>query len=443
MPRNGQQKTIPEINERLRKGEAVVMTAMEFKREVRNGRRFRVRDVDVVTTATRGTMSGTSAMLVVPLSERAAGSRIERIWLNGVPCIPGTAPADEAGRAEIVVYGTAESRDFRGNYGGGHLLRNIVEGCTIEAEAVTEQGRAVNTSFTAGDLGFARLYSFRNAFQNYNAFANIKNHRSYRENRRSIFACRPLPALKGMSFAGCGELNPLENDPHGRVFRAGMKILVNKAPGIIVGYGTRSSPQRRNLSVTADMSGMDPEFMGGFRTSSGVEIINSIAVPVPVIDREVLNDLSRALDENIPLFISDIGDRLPLGNITYGDVWSGAALEVEFDPDRCISCSFICQAEYYCPMQAISWKDKTIDRRLCFSCGACISNCLGGAFHGKGEAPMGNMGMIRAFDTEIPVLFRQSNRHRAEVLATYLKDLMLGRGFFLNDSESNLRHWHT
>ena len=85
-------KTIADINERLKKGEAMVMTAMEFKREVRNGYKFKVSDVDVVTTGTRACMSGTSAMVVIPVSEQGVFDRAEKIWLNGVPCFPGCRP---------------------------------------------------------------------------------------------------------------------------------------------------------------------------------------------------------------------------------------------------------------------------------------------------------------------------------------------------------------
>jgi len=228
-----QTKTISEINEKLLRGEAVVMTAMEFKREVRSGYKFRVSDVDVVTTATRGLMSGTSAMVVVPFGGRGTFRQADKIWLNGVPCLPGMGAGGGSGTVDTVIYGTAESIDCEGRYGGGHLMRDIVEGKEIHAEVLTDEGKTITASFTLDDLTFARMYSFRNAFQNYYAFANIKNHVSYRENMRSIFSCRSLPVMRGLSCAGSGELNPLENDPYARVIRAGMKILVNKAPGVV------------------------------------------------------------------------------------------------------------------------------------------------------------------------------------------------------------------
>ncbi|MBU0465722.1 MAG: methanogenesis marker 16 metalloprotein [Proteobacteria bacterium] len=437
-----QKQTISEINEKLKNGEAVIMTAMEFKKEVRDGRKFKVTDVDVVTTATRGIMSGTSAMLVLPIAEKGTFKRLEKIWLNGVPCFSGSDAYIDSGMVDTVVYGTQESRDYAGHYGGGHLLRDIVEGKEIQIECLTSEGKTIYNCFTLSQLKFARIYSFRNDFQNYYGFANIKNLSSYRENPHSIFSCRPLPVLRGMGMSGSGELNPLENDPHSRIFRAGMKILVNKSPGVVIGYGTRSNPKMRAISVAADMVNMDPEFMGGFKTGNGVEVINSIAVPFPILNQNILDDLSRYLDENIPLHLADIGDRIPLIDLKYSDIWSSAKLEVEFDPDRCIYCSFQCSAEYYCPMGAISWKDKTINDILCFGCGACTANCLGGAFMGKGDVPKGRIGQVHAFDTDIPVIFRQSNRFRSQKLAEYLKEIM-GKGeFFLNDSDMELKHWN-
>ena len=435
-------KTIAEINEKLRNGDAVVMTAMEFKKEVRNGYKFKVSDVDVVTTATRAIMSGTSAMLVIPVAAPGTFARAERMMLNGVPCFTGSHPVDGTGKVDTVIFGTEESLDFSGRYGGGHVLRDIVEGKEIEVECITTEGKTILSSFTMKDLEFARLYNFRNNYQNYMAFANIKNHRSYRENPTSIFACRPMPRLKGVTASGSGELNPLENDRRAKVLTAGMKILVNKVQGTLIGYGTRSEPEKRALSLSADMFGMDPEFMGGFKTSFGVEVTNGIAVPFPITDADVIDDLSWCLDENIALKIADIGDRIPVVNATYADLWKDARLEVEFLPERCVYCSFQCPAEYYCPMGAISWRKKEIDQTLCVACGACTANCLGGAFVGKGDVPRGRISDIHFLERDVPVLFRQSNRFRARILAQYLKELMDDGGFLLNDSTLEMKHWN-
>lgn len=436
------QKSIHQINQKLKKGEAVVMTAMEFKKEVRSGYKFKVSDVDVVTTGTRAVMSGTSAMLVIPVAEKGAFKRAEKMWLNGVPSYPTSSPVEGTGLVDTVIYGTQESRDNHGRYGGGHVLRDLVEGKSIEVECLTSDRKTLYSSFTLDQLKFARIYSFRNSYQNYMAFTNVKNHKSYRENPKSIFSCRPIPLLRGLTMSGSGEMNPVENDIYNQVIRPGLNILVNGAPGVIIGYGTRATPGMRCLSVAADMHKMDHQFLGGFNTSYGVEVTNGLAVPFPIVNQQVLDGLSECLDENIPLRIGDIGDRVPLTEVKYADIWEGAKLEVEFDPERCICCSFQCPAEYYCPMGAISWREKTIDDSRCVACGACTANCLGGAFMGKGDKPRGRIGTVHAFDADLPVIFRQSNRYRAEMLAGMLKDLMENREFLLTETDLNCRLWN-
>jgi putative methanogenesis marker 16 metalloprotein len=436
MPR--EQKTVAEINEKLRSGEAVVMTAMDFKREVRAGRRFTVDDVDVVTTGTRGVMSGTSAMLALPLDVKTAD--IRRLVMNGVPCIPVSRPEDGEGLVDAVLYGTAESLDYFGRYGGGHVLRELVEGKEVEVECLLHGGGSRLTKVSLGQMPFARLYNFRNDFQNYTAFGNFKNMPSYLKRPTSIFSCRPLPQFRGMGAIGSGELNPLQNDPKRITVREGTGIIVNGVPGVVVSYGTRSAPAKPCLFVASDMHGMQPEFMGGFKTSFGVEVITSIGIPFAITSQDVLDGLAGCLDDSVPMPVADIGDRVPLFYSNYGEIWNGARLRVEFDPERCICCSFQCAAEYYCPMGAISWKDKTLDQDLCFACGACTGNCPGGAFKGMDDVPRGRIGQVRVAGHDVPVIFRQSNRYRSELMATYLRDIILKGGFLLTDSQTLLKH---
>ncbi len=435
----GDKKSIAEINEKLKKGQAVVMTAMGFKKEVRSGYRFKVSDVDVVTTGTRGTMSGTSAMLVMPLDRNGRNRSIRDLRLNGVPCLPYANPENAPGLVDVVIYGTTESYDFPGRYGGGHVLRDLVEGREIEIECINGDGKSTFSKITLDRLRFARLYNFRNDYQNYFAFTNVKNSPVYLHNPASIFSCRPIPLLKGLTVSGSGELNPVENDMYRKVLRSGTRIILNGAPGVIVSHGTRSSKSKLALFVAGDLFGMDSQFMGGFKTSFAVEVTNGIAIPFPITCQEVINGLSVCLDEKIPLTVADLSDRLGLLNITYGDIWKNAKLEIEFDPDRCICCSFQCAAEYYCPMGAISWKDKKIDETLCFACGACTSNCLGGAFKGKGDSPRGCVGMVSICDRNVPIIFRQSNRFRSEKLAAHLKEVMERGEFLLTNSDLELK----
>lgn len=426
-------RTIAEINARLARGEAVVMTAMEFKDEVRMGRRFALGDVDVVTTATRAVMSGTSAFLGLALD---AGLPARRLWLNGVP---GLVAGQGDGQVDVAVHGTAESRDFPAGYGGGHLFRDLVAGKAVEVEWESSDGRTHVRSLGLAELPFARIYSYRNAYRNYSAFTNARNRRSYREHPNTIFANRPLPFMAALTVSGSGELNPLANDPSLRAIHAGTRVLMNKVEGVVVGSGTRASSHGPNLSIVADLRGMDPEYMGGFKTRHGMEVTNSVAIPIPVLDETVLEGLVRCLDETLPMDIADLSDRVPFAEATYADVWRDAALWVAFDGDRCICCSFQCPAEHFCPTGAISWREKRIDQSLCVACGACTANCPGGAFSGREREPRGRIGETSLAGRTLPITYRLSNRRRVLELATYLKERLVERSFRLADAGLPIR----
>ena len=251
---NGQTKTIAEINAKLAKGEAVVMTAMELKARVRGGEKLSVADVDVVTTATRGVMSGTAAMLSLPIGEE--NTKPEEVLINGVPCLPQFRTRD--GFTPVLINGTEESVENHGHYGGGHVLRTLVERKPVEI-AWKLHGKTVRTVATLDEFASARLYTTRNAFQNYMGFTNVKNADSYVNNPASIFSCRPIPPLKGMTSIGSGEVNPGENDHSRQIIRPGIRVLVNGAVGLIAGYGTRASAEQICLSTVADMKDMDPQ----------------------------------------------------------------------------------------------------------------------------------------------------------------------------------------
>lgn len=422
-------KTIAEINRRLQRGEAVVLTAHEIKEEARRGHNFGVEDVDVVTTGSRGPMSGTAAALSFPVGGWRGNGGPTRVWMNGVPAFPrpGTDEGEEA--IDVVVYGTAASRYEPRRYGGGHLFRDLVEGKAIHVEISAEGRRSIRRTVTIHDFTFARLYNVRNAFRNYMAFANFKGNVPL----ETIFGFRSMGPETGITVVGSGEINPLQNDPQLRVIRLGSRILVNGAQGLVVGGGTLSSPARPNLSVVADMFEMDPEYMGGFITDGGVEVITGIAVPIPILDGATLDGVLEARDETIPLPVADISDRLPFTETTYAEVWRGPDIEIRYDPARCVTCSLACVAEHYCPVGAISWREKRHDDSLCLACGACTVTCVGGAF-------TADLGQLTVDGRKVPITFRQSDRRRGMKIAELLKERMRRGEFLLGDLGERIEH---
>ena len=417
-------QTHSEILNKIERGEAVVMTAEEVSLLVESGDKSRLKDVDVVTTGTRAVMSGTYAILSFPVARPASFLRAKKVWINGISAQVGPCPNENLGVLDLVIYGTAHSRD-RPNYGGGHLFRDLVEKKTALVEVETDDGRSILAEVGLDEMPYARIYGSRHAFKNYSAFVNPGE-----KPVNTIFHARGFdPHCRGATFSGCGQINPLKNDPLLETIGIGTRILLNGAEGFVLGTGTRSIRERPNLSGFADMHQMSAEYMGGFATSAGPECICSWAVPIPVTSPTILEEIAR-LDRDIALPVNDINTRTTIGEASYGDVWQGVDLEVEFDPQLCQGCKQ-CRVMKACPMKAVSFDlgeaHAHRDESLCFHCGLCVSECPNGAFH----CHMGAIRLKTALGKikTIPVVLRQSDKLRALKLAKELKRRILDGSF--------------
>ena len=85
-------RTINEINQKIKKGKATVLTAEEISNLVREGETPQFNDVDVVTTGTCGVMSGTAAIFHIKVGEPDSFKNAGKITLNGVPGFPWPFP---------------------------------------------------------------------------------------------------------------------------------------------------------------------------------------------------------------------------------------------------------------------------------------------------------------------------------------------------------------
>ncbi len=400
MPR----RTIAEINEKITEGNVVVCTASEFCDMVRAD--ADVRDVDVVTSGTKGIMSGTYATLSFEATEPNVFETARAVSLNDVPALVGPCPNERLGWLDLMVFGTAVSRSDR-KYGGGHLFRDIITGKSIEFEVITSSERHLDGQVTLDEMQFATLSATRNVFKNYSAFVNPNEGCV-----RSIFSATCLEGpFKEASFCGCGEINPLEKDPELETIGIGTKALFNGAVGYITGVGTRSSARRPNLSGFAQLKGMEPRYVGGFNTSAGPDVVCSWAIPIPIINQRVLENAKRT-DKDIPLPIADVNGRQTIGYARYSDVWKKRRSTVAFRRKACRSCEH-CDVEDCCPTGAFA-ATRGINRHACVRCGACLVACPGGAFAGE-------LGSILLDGMQIPVTLRQSDRHNAERLTRELK----------------------
>ncbi len=252
------EKSVSLINRKIGEGKALVFSDRELVDEIRAGHRIRVSDIDVVTTAWDAVIAGTAVMLCVPVSKRGVFTRAAKIWLNGVPGFPGPAPNERLGVVDTLVFAEQPSRDRQADYKGARLFVDILKKVRVDVECLSEEGDTYRSAFTIDQLQFARMFV-------YNCFLDGL----------------PVNAQK-KEYTRSRHLAPIT---------AGSKILLNRAPGVVIGSGTRSTPERRALSLSAEMFEMDPDVMTGAAGRAGGGITNSIALAIPVLAEEGLEDL--------------------------------------------------------------------------------------------------------------------------------------------------------
>jgi putative methanogenesis marker 16 metalloprotein len=413
-------RSIEEINEKIKGGNVTVLTAEEVSRLVREDNPPVAEDVDVVTTGTCGIMSGTAAVLHVPVAKPGIFKKAKKIFLNGVPGFPGPCPNEWLGSVDMIIYGTSHSI-YDNKYGGGFLFKDLVGGQEIEVEMESTDGDIIKSKTNINEIGTAQMIGTRMAFKNYNSFTNPSE-----EIVSSIFHAIDMNGpFNGISISGCGQLNPLQNDPLMKTICSGAKVLLNGSEGIIIGPGTRSNSEKPNMMITADMKQMDAHYLGGFKTGAGPEIFDSVAAAIPILNEDILKQ-TFIQNNDIKLPVADIrGRHNILGFTNYGEVWEGSDERPVYHPENCLDCE-TCIVRERCPTNAYT---NTLNTKRCFGCGMCAYSCPNNAF-------TMNSGSV-VFDVDdksidLPIICRQSDIKRARELTANLKKRIENGNFILN-----------
>ncbi len=165
-------KTVEEINQKIKDGDVVVVTAAEMTQIVReSGAEEAAREVDVVTTGTFGAMCSSGAFLNFGHSDPPI--KMAKTYLNGVEAYSGLAAVD----AYIGAGQPNRNPDIGFNYGGAHVIEDLIRGKNIELSAesygtdcypLTE----VKTEINIEKLNQAVMINPRNCYQNYAAATN-------------------------------------------------------------------------------------------------------------------------------------------------------------------------------------------------------------------------------------------------------------------------------
>ena len=321
-------KTFQEINDRIKRGEAVVMTAEEVSAMGKTHSAAQVAEkVDVVTTATFGPMC--SSGMIINTGHANPPIRMEKATLNGVPVFSGIAAVD-------LYIGATETHPENPAYGGAHVIEDLLAGKDVELEAFAKGTdcyplKHIKTTINRNNLNEMVMFNPRNAYQNYPVAVNLSNRIKY------TYMGSLLPKLGNANYSTSGELSPLLNDPEMRTIGMGTRIFLGGTSGYISWYGTQFKSDAElnefgvpvsnaaTLAVIGDGFQMNPSFIkAAYYEKYGVSMFVGIGVPIPVLDEEMA---ARVMirNEQITTRILDYGDpdHLELGRTNYKELMSG------------------------------------------------------------------------------------------------------------------------
>lgn len=335
------EKSLSEINAKIKSGKVVVMTAEEVIPLVREkGLRQTAAEVDVVTTGTFGIMCSSGAYFNFGHSKPRM--KMSKVWLNDVNAYAGLAAVDAfIGATEVREndpLNNIHPGEFR--YGGGHVIHDLVAKKPVNLRAVAYgtdcyPRKEINTVITIDDLNQAVLFNPRNSYQNYNVAVNLSD--------KTIYTYMGIlkPRLGNANYSTSGQLSPLFKDPYLRTIGIGSRIFLGGGIGYVAWEGTQHCPGITSLpgggkliaggtlAVIGDLKQMQPEWLlGASILGYGTSLTVGLGIPIPVLDEEVLYWAAMS-DEEIYAPVVDYGYSYPEGNprtighVTYAQLKSG------------------------------------------------------------------------------------------------------------------------
>jgi uncharacterized protein (DUF39 family) len=336
-------KTIQEINEKIKNGQAVVFTAEEIIEFVKEkGVKKAAQEVDVVTTGTFGPMCSSSAYLNVGHSAPRIKLGGGRVYLNDVPAYTGVAAVDILMGATAIPDDDPRNRIYPGefNYGGGHVIEELVAGKDVRLVA-TAYGtdcyprKRLETWINIQDLNEAVLFNIRNAYQNYNVAVNLSDKTIY------TYLGMLKPRLGNANYCSAGQLSPLLNDPYYKTIGLGTRIFLGGGIGYVAWQGTQHNPSvprtekgvptrgGGTLAVIGDLKQMNPRYLVGTSILGyGTSLTVGVGVPIPILSEEILQ-YTTVTDAEILAPIVDYSMAYPqrkpdiLGEVSYAQLKSG------------------------------------------------------------------------------------------------------------------------
>jgi len=322
-------KTIQEINEKIKSGKSVVLTAEEVSEIGKDKTAAEIaKQVDIVTTATFGPMCSSGVFMNFGHSDPPI--RMQEVSLNNVPAYAGLAAVD-------VYLGATETDPENPRYGGAHVIQELIEGKAVHLKAKSTgtdcyPRKSVETSITKDSINELYMYNPRNAYQNYPVATNTTERTIY------TYMGNLLPNMSNATYSTSGELSPLLNDPAMETIGIGTKIFLGGTVGFVSWQGTQfhtTKPKNEfgipvenaaTLALIGNLKEMSSEFIqAAYYEQYGVSIFIGLGIPIPIVNDEI----ARAVmirNEQIETTICDYGTNghPSIGKTNYKELQSGS-----------------------------------------------------------------------------------------------------------------------
>ena len=314
-------KSIEQINYKIKKGNVNVVTADEMTKIVKEfGSDKASEKVDVVTTGTFGAMCSSGVWFNFGHSEPPI--KMAKVFINGVEAYTGVAAVDAyLGAGQL-------SKDYGINYGGAHVIEDLLKGKRVILQAISYGTdcyplKELETEISLEDLNQAIMLNPRNAYQKYDAATNSTNKIIY------TYMGKLLPKFSNITFSGAGELSPLMNDPEYETIGIGTRIFLGGAEGYIIGNGTQHNPKSYfgTLMVKGDLREMSTDFLrAAVFKNYGPTLYVGIGVPIPILNAQIAKNTGIS-DNEIITNIVDYGtssrERPIVKKVSYKKLKSG------------------------------------------------------------------------------------------------------------------------
>lgn len=294
-------KTYEEIQDKIEKGKAVVLTAEEIiDYAEKKGVEETAKEVDVVTTATFGPMCSSGCF--INFGHSKPKMKITEAWLDDVLVYSGIAAVDVYLGATQIRHNDPANMYYPGDFrfGGGHVIEKLVKGEKVQLFGLSYGTddyplREIRTYLTIDDLNQATMVNPRNCYQNYNMAVNTSDKPIY------TYLGVLKPGMKNLNYCSAGQLSPLLNDPFYRTIGVGTKVWLAGAQGHVYSEGTQHSPDSKRgenqvpmegagtLALTGDMKKMRGEYVRGVSLRGyGISLALGVGVPIPILNEDIL-----------------------------------------------------------------------------------------------------------------------------------------------------------